>query len=275
MLYNPPSGQAGATVALPDEREDYPQPSVPFDQSSVFTPPDDQDSLPSVQQPQGQVQAQAQAQIPIDPSLLDMPPHPMAQQHQHMMHPAGPNYLLNGNVSELGILNGNSELGFYSAPMQSGNRQQNQQHANPNGNGASRSYANSPPDLSFSRSSHNASGTELVASPTQAYYNNDPNSDFNRPAPIGTATASRDPTLGGLNSTMKPQSQRLEVTVSQQSFLNVDENGAGPSGTVDDSNDHESLYDWANDRCTYTLDDQSQSHAGPSTFMGAYDESLE
>jgi hypothetical protein len=272
MLYNPPSGQAGATVALPDEREDYPQPSVPFDQSSVFTPPDDEDPQPQVQQPQGQVQGQvqgqAQPQIPIDPSLLDMPPHPMAQQHQHMMHPARPDYLLNGNVADYGL---------QSAPMQSGNWQQNQQHPNPNGNGASRSYANSPPDLSFSRSSHNASGTELVASPTQAYYNGDPNSNFSRPAPIGTATASRDPTLGGLNSRTKAQSQRPEVTVSQQSFLNVDENGAGPSGTVDDSNDHDhdSLYDWANDRCTYTLDGQSQSDAGPSTFTGAYDESLE
>jgi hypothetical protein len=267
MLYNPPSGQAGATVALPDEREDYPQPSVPFDQSSVFTPPDEQDPLPQVQQPQGQGQTQAQAQIPIDPSLLDMPPHPMAQQHQHMMHPAGPDYLLNGN---------HADFGLQSAPMQSGNWQQNQQHPNPNGNGASRTYANSPPDLSFSRSSHNASGTELVASPTQTYYN----VNSNGLAPVGTATTSRDPTLGGLNSTTKAQSQRLEVTVSQQSFLNVDENGAGPSGTVDDScdhdHDHESLYDWANDRCTYTLDDdETQSHAGPSTFTGAYDESLE
>jgi hypothetical protein len=254
MLYNPPSGQAGATVALPDEREDYPQPSVPFDQSSVFTPPDDDDPQPQVQQPHGQVQGQAQGQIPIDPSLLDMPPHPMAQQH-HMMHPAGPDYLLNGNVADYGL---------QSAPMQSGNWQQNQQHPNPNGNGASGSYGNSPPDLSFSRSSHNASGTELVASPTQTYYN----VNSNGLAPVGTATTSRDPTLGGLNSSSKD-------TVSQQSFLNVDENGAGPSGTVDDSNDHDhdSLYDWAND--TYTLDRQSQSHAGPSTFTGAYDESLE
>jgi hypothetical protein len=260
MLYNPPSGQAGATVALPDEREDYPQPSVPFDQSSVFTPPDEQDPLPQVQQPQGQGQAQTQAQIPIDPSLLDMPPHPMAQQHQRMMHPAGPDYLLNGN---------HADFGLQSAPMQSGNWQQNQ----PNGNGELRPYANSPPDLSFSRSSHNASGTELVASPTQTYYN----VNSNGPAPVGTATASRDPTLGGLNSTTKPQSQQLEVTVSQQSLLNVDENGAGPSGPVDDSNDHDPdyLYDWANDRCTYTLEDPSPSHAGPSTFNGAYDESLE
>ena len=187
----------------------------------------------------------------------------MAQQHQHMMHPAGPNYLLNGNVPELGL---------QSAPMQSGNWQQNQQHPNPNGNASAQTYGNSPPDLSFSRSSHNASGTELVASPTQTYYN----VNSNRPAPVGTATASRDPTLGGLNSTTKSQSQRLEVTVSQQSLLNVDDNGAGPSGTVDDEiNDHASLYDWENDRCTYILDDQSQSDAGPSTFTGAYDESLE
>jgi hypothetical protein len=182
------------------------------------------------------------------------------------MHPAGPDYLLNGN---------HADFGLQSAPMQSGNWQQNQQHPNPNGNGASRTYANSPPDLSFSRSSHNASGTELVASPTQTYYN----VNSNGLAPVGTATSSRDPTLGGLNSTTKAQSQRQEVTVSQQSFLNVDENGAGPSGTVDDScdhdHDHESLYDWANDRCTYTLEDPSPSHAGPSTFNGAYDESLE
>ena len=255
MLYNPPSGQAGTTIALPDEREDYPQPAVPFAQSSVFTPPTDQESLPQVQQPQPQVQGQGQgqAQMPIDPSLLEIPPHPMAQQHQHMMHPAGPDYSFNGNPV--------ADYGLQSAPMQSGNWQQNRQHANPNSNRTSTTFGNSPPDLSFSRSSLNASGTELVASPNQAYYNN-VNSNSNGPAPVGIASSSRDPTLGGLNSTSKN-------TVSQQSLLNVDDNGAGPSGTIDDTDD---MYDWAN--TNYSLSGEPQSNAGPSTYTGAYDESL-
>jgi hypothetical protein len=183
----------------------------------------------------------------------------MAQQPQHMMQAAGPDYQLNGNVSDFG--------GLQSAPMQSGNWQQNQQHPNANGNGASRSYNGSPPDLSFSRSSHNASGTELVASPTQAYYNTNSNANPNGSVPVGTATTSRDPTLGGLNSTTKAQSQQLEVTVSQQSLLNVDDNGAGPSGTVDDSQDQDNGDFWTND--TYIMDGQTQSLGGSSTYTGA------
>jgi len=51
--------------------------------------------------------------------------------------------------------------------------------------------------------------------------------------------------------------------------LNVDDNGAGPSGTVDDTDD---MYDWANNN--YSLSGEPQSNAGPSTYTGAYDESL-
>lgn len=260
MLYNPPSGEAGATIALPNVRDDYPRPAVTYNQSSVFTPPTHQSGLPQGPRPQPlQAQVQAQhAQIPIDPSLLEMPAHPMVGGHQQMLQAPGANFHPDGTVSDYG--------GLQSAPMQSGwrpnpnsNRNANANGNNPNGNGPS------PPDLTFSRSSMNTSGNELLSSPTsRAYYAANPNG----PAPVGNVTTSGNPTLGGLNTT-KSQS-RLEVTLSQQSqagSASVDKNGAGPSGTVDDSRD--GLDYWTND--SYVMDGQSQ--AGPSTYVGAYDES--
>lgn len=255
MLYNPPSGEAGATVALPNVRDDYPRPAVTYDQSSVFTPPAHQAALPQV--PQG-------PQIPIDPSLLDIPgnnmghPNPNPNNNNgHMLIAPGPNPGANfhpsGAVSDYG--------GAQSAAMRSGNWQ-----VVPGPSGTSR-YP-SPPELSYSHSSHATTSGELVASPTRSGYYNQPNGT----APDGTVTTSNDPTLGGLNTTTKPQSNQLEVTVSQQQSV-VDDNGAGPSGHGSVSGDGNGfdLDCWTTD--SYILDNQSTSLAGPSNYAGTFIES--
>jgi len=265
MLYNPPSGDGGSEIPLPNVRDDQPRAPVAYTQSSVFTPPTHQTPLPQVQQqmPFQQHQPQVQNQIPIDPALLDIPSHPMVQQqqqpqqqqqqHQQMLHAPGANFHPNGSVSDYG--------GLQSAAMQSGNWQQNV-NLNPNGS------RGSPPDLSYSRSSYNASGTDLVASPTRGLYY--ANQNQNGSAPLDTSTTSINSTLG-LDTTTKSQSEQLEVDVSQQSNLSVDEDSAG----IFDGNDRDgpNVDFWA-DGGYAGLDDQGNAHAGPSTFIGAYDESI-
>ena len=241
MLYNPPSGEAGATVALPNVRDDYPRPAVTYDQSSVFTPPAHQAALPPV--PQG-------PQVPIDPTLLDGPVNNLGQSSNvgnHMLNGSGGNFHPSGAVSDYG--------GVQSAAMRSGNWQ-----VVSGPSGASR-YP-SPPELSYSRSSLNTVG-DVVTSPNQSGYYNQPNG----------ITTSNDPTLGGVIATTKAQPNQMSINATLSQQQTIDENGAGPSGheTLSGPGDGFDLDCWATD--PYLMENQSTSLGGPSNYAGAFVES--
>jgi hypothetical protein len=180
--------------------------------------------------------------------LIDMSANnPMIGGHQQMLHAPGANYQSNGGPSDY--------AGLQSAAMRSGNWQQNPNaNSNSNSNGGVRNY-NSPPDLSFSHSSHNTSG-DLVASPTRTQYY------ANAAGPSGSVGP--ESTLGGMTTTAKLQSQ-----------LDEDETEAGPSGYVEDPQVGDRSDYWATEQF---MMESSMGHdltgpiAGPSTYPGAYDE---